>query len=222
MHGREEHAEGNDPDQRLVVELETGFGKTDQSRTLGCRFPLLEEGWAELYPQHADVRHDAEGDLEQRRVPVVLAHIGEAPERDAPDTPPPADVDDDGQTGHGVAQSAGQQSGPHQRVVLTLVHDVAQNRNGVSTAGECCAGDDVKGDPDAPRVVIGEAGNDPDTEDESIQKNRTPDSEEDHHEGDELLVQGSANGLSLAMACHYPSSFFAAREFRHITSPRTP
>ena len=93
-------------------------------------------------------------------------------------------------------------------MVFALVEDVAQDRDGVAAAGESRAGDHVEGDPDAPWEVVGEAGNDPDSEDETIEKDGAPDAEEDHHEGDELLVEGAANGLRVAMTCHYPSSFF--------------
>ena len=34
VHGRQQHAEGDDPDQRLVVELEARPGKLDQRRVL--------------------------------------------------------------------------------------------------------------------------------------------------------------------------------------------
>ena len=153
MHGRQQKAEGDDPEHRLVQHRRDSFGEAGETGTVPAP-PVLHEGGRQLQPEHEDVGHHAEGHLEQDGVEVPV------PEEDGHlvDVPVASDVDEDTHARQGVAQRAGEDGRTHQRVVAPLVEHVDQDRHGIAAAGQRRAGDDVVGDPDAPGVAVAESG----------------------------------------------------------------
>ncbi len=144
--------------------------------------PAFQEGRRQLDPEDEHVGHDAEGHFEQGGIEVPFPEE----ERHLPDVPRAAHVDQDRQSGHRVAEGAGQHGRPHQRVVASLVEHVDDQRHRVAAAGDGRAGDDVVGDPQAPGIAVGEVGGGAEAGGEA------PDDQGDAEaaEGQEELVQG--------------------------------
>ena len=90
----------------------------------------LEERRRQLEPQHDRVRHDAQGHFEQHRVQVPIPE-----ERQLVGDPRSADIDHHRETGDGVAEGAGDQCGPDERVILSAVEDVHEQRHRVAATG---------------------------------------------------------------------------------------
>jgi hypothetical protein len=134
------------------------LGEGPQAR-VGAPPPLLEEGRRQLDEEDEDVGGDAERHLE-------LGGVAPPPEEDRhlPELPEPAEVDGHGQDGETVAEEAGEDGRPDERVVLALVEDVDEEGDRVAAAAEGRPGDHVERDPDAPGIAVvevadrGEAG----------------------------------------------------------------
>ena len=163
VHHRQHHAQRDEEEQHLgqflldVVQAE-----------------FLQEDRRELDPHHHDVGRDAGCDFKHDRIGVHVA----GPEN-VPEVPPSTEVEKDAATGQCVAEQAGQQGRPDQRVVIALVEDVDQQGDRKATAGQRRADHDVDHDPDAPGVAVVDVGDGADAEDEADQQDGREDGDED-------------------------------------------
>jgi len=135
----------------------------------------------ELQSQDRGVGHDAHGDLEHGGVDVPVAHDVDAP-LGLPQVEEQADAD------QGVAEEAGDDGRPHQRLQLLDMEDVGDDAYGEGAGRQRHGGDHVEGDPQSPGVGVVEVGGHPQAEDEADQGGERPDSGEDHHQFDEVVV----------------------------------
>jgi len=189
VHRGQQHAQRDEEEQHLVQLLPDVL-----------HAPLLEEGRRELDPHHDDVGRDADRHLEHHRV-----HLGVAGPEDVPEVPPAAEVEDHRGAGQGVAEQAGQQRRPHQRVVLPLVEDVDQQRHGVAAAGEGRADHHVVGDPDAPGIAVVEVGHRAEAVEQAVEQDDAGDPgqhAEQQREGREQAAAERARRVCVRMISH--------------------
>ncbi len=99
------------------------------------------------------VGHDAERDLEHGGIDLPLGR-----DEEIVGVPGPAQVHHDREAGQAVAEHAGQNAGPDQRVIMHVVADIDQDGDRVAAAGDGGAGGDVVGDPDAPGIAVAHVG----------------------------------------------------------------
>ena len=181
MHRRQGDAENDDEDEHLLqARAEPGGGRAHvadlaEHRVLVRReerveavhdhlqaapaagFQAVENRRQKLDDQHGRVGHDAERDLEHGRIELPLGR-----DEEVVGVPGPAQVDHDREAGQAVAEHAGQDAGPDQRVVMHVVADIDQDGHRVAAAGDGRAGGDVVGDPDAPGIAVAHVGDRPD------------------------------------------------------------
>ena len=153
MHGGQEYAQGDDGKDDLVEFL---------AEILEAEF--LDKGRGELQPENEDIGTDTHRHLEHDRVKVHLPR-----EVEVVDVEIPADIEENGHTGQGIAEHRGQQGRTDQRMVFALVDDIDHQRHDVATAGKGGADNNVVGDPDAPGVAIVHVGDGTDTKNKTLE-----------------------------------------------------
>ena len=181
--------------------------------------PRLEERRRDLDPEDRHVRHDAERDLEERRARVPVAHV----ERDAVEEPRPADVEEDRDRRHRVAERAREERGPHGRVELALVQDVDEERDRVAAAAERRARHDVERDPEPPRVAVVQRRRAAEAGREAVEHRGDADRGDDDERARPFRQDGAAerNGAVEDGAHAAPPSLSWARLLRKTTAPST-
>ena len=107
----------------------------------------------ELYVEHGEIRHDAHGHLEERR--MARPHGGK---RRVPDVVVAAQVHEDPQRHEGVSEGGGEQGGAGQRLEAMTVEDVGDGGGREAASGESHAGGHIDGDPQSPRETVVEVG----------------------------------------------------------------
>ncbi|MEW8612159.1 MAG: hypothetical protein AB2610_03295 [Candidatus Thiodiazotropha sp.] len=142
MHGRQQHAEGDEDEEHLVQRPDQPLGAD-----------LFQQRGGELDAEHQDVGGDTEADLQHHRIEVHVPG-GE----DVVELPVAAHVDHGADAAQAVAEQAGEQGGAHQRMVLALVHHIDGDGQGVAAAGKGGAHHHVVDHPDAPGVAAVEVG----------------------------------------------------------------
>src|SRR5208337_457784 len=219
VHGRQEDPERQDPDESAVHEAEAALRPRPEA-CVRARPPLLEEGRRELHEQHQVVGRDAQRHLELRRMRPPPEE-----DRDLPQTPEAPEVEGDREHGETVAQQARQDRGPHERMVLPPVQDVDEKGDGVASAAEGRADDDVERDPDSPRIPVVETAHGADAQEEAVEGDDGPDARDGQQDlegaGHQLPADGRVN-KRLAVHCVASSLMpVSARRLRIITAART-
>ena len=113
----------------------------------GVLFPALQGHDQDVYPQDRGVEHDAPGHLEEHRVGVPHHH-------GVPDAPGLAQVEEQPDDEHQVADEGRELGRPEQRLELFQVEDIDGRGHGEAAGGQGHPGEHVKADPQAPGVGV--------------------------------------------------------------------
>jgi hypothetical protein len=152
MHGWQQYAQGNKEYQELV-DLYLGPDRA------------FKQGRGELYPQNHYVSSTTEGNFEEYRIEICVPG-----QKHIVDLPVATDINENRDTGKGIAKHTGEKCRPHQWVIFSIVEDIYQECHGIAAAGKSRADNNVVGDPDAPGKAIIHVGDSANAEDKSLRQ----------------------------------------------------
>ena len=171
----------------------------------------VEDGREHLDPEDEDVRHDAGGDLEERRREVPPRRhrqherVPVAPERDH-----------DRRAAERVADRAEEDRGPDEPVVLAAVEEVREQPDAERARADARERHHVHRLPDAPREPVAHVGHRADARDEAVRHHRGREREQghQHEQGPPDDPPPDRHGLRLGAHGCPPFSFSCARAAR--------
>jgi hypothetical protein len=144
----------------------------------------LEHRREEFQEEDGEIENHAPGDFEHHGRPAERVDDGHR------QVPGAAEVRRQAQHGEEVAEEAGQQGRPDDRVVLFQAEDVDGRRQRVAAGRKRHAAEQIEADPDPPGVGLREVGGGAQAEDEAIGEQRDPDGHDEAR--DEIPGRGEA------------------------------
>ena len=151
MHGWQGDSQRDDYEEHLVENLFDNLGEVKKIALASACPPsqFLDRDRSELQHQDGRIATDAQSDFDHHGIEIEIRWP-----QNVPEIPPAADVDQHGKTSQAVAEHAGQDRRAHERMIVALVEDIDDQRDGVTAAADCRAGHHIVGQPQSPGVTV--------------------------------------------------------------------